>query len=206
MIPGEKPVFGLIGGIGAGKSEIAAEFQRLGGAVVSGDRLGHEALKAPAIRQRVAERFGASVVAADGEVDRKKLAGIVFANAESRHALERIVFPEIEKGIAQEIARAQSDPAVRFITLDAAILLEAGWNKFCNAIVYVDAPREQRLARLAKQRGWTEKEVEAREQAQWSLGTKAKQAEITIDNSGPSSEAKAQAARFLQQRGFGVAN
>jgi dephospho-CoA kinase len=205
MGAGAKPVLGLIGGIGAGKSELAAECGRMGAAVVSGDSLGHEALAVPAIRQAVLARFGPSVFSGEGEIDRKKLGALVFADAEARRALEKIVFPEIERKIEQGIAQARNDPAVRMVVLDAAILLEAGWNKFCDAIVYVDVPRHQRLARLLRQRGWTDKEVLAREEAQWPLGEKAARADATIDNTGSPDVAAAQLAQFLRERFFAVA-
>ena len=71
--------------------------------------------------------------------------------------------------IHEEIGNAHTDPRVRLIVLDAAIMLEAGWNDVCDRLVYIDAPRDVRLERVAEQRGWTAKEVEARERAQLPL-------------------------------------
>src|SRR5262245_8721332 len=88
---GRKPIIGLIGAIGSGKSAVAAEFARLGGRIVSGDRLGHEALQQPEIRRHVAEQFGPEVVAADGSIDRGKLGATVFADPARRRELERMV-------------------------------------------------------------------------------------------------------------------
>ena len=111
--------------------------------------------------------------------------------------MEAIVFPWIEAGIAARIAAAQADPVVRFIVLDAAVMLEAGWNKFCDRIVYIHAPQQMRLDRLARQRGWSAEEVQARTQAQLPLTDKVTRADAAIDNSGapaqlaPSSRAKA---------------
>jgi dephospho-CoA kinase len=206
-----KPVIGLIGGIGAGKSAVAAECAKLGAAVISGDHLGHEALVVPAIRAAVVGRFGSSILkdpskeTSEGEIDRKLLGALVFADSKALQDLQKIVFPEIERGIEKAIAQAAQEPAVRWVVLDAAILLEAEWNKFCDAIVYLNVPRHQRLARLARQRGWSEKEVLAREQAQWPLKEKAARADVTIENCGPPSAAAAQMAQFLQLRFFAVA-
>jgi dephospho-CoA kinase len=182
---GRKPVIGLIGGIGSGKSRVAAEFARRGARVIAGDQLGHEALRQPDVKARVVECWGPGVFDEGGEVDRRKVAAIVFNDTAQLQALEALVFPWIERRIAEEIARAQQEPAVALILLDAAVLLEAGWNKHCDWIVYVHAPRDVRYARLAAQRGWTAKEVDARASAQWSLTDKVSRADCVVDNSGP---------------------
>jgi len=184
QVPGRKPIIGLIGGIGSGKSAVAAEFARHGAAIISGDQLGHEALQQPDIRQKVIECFGPSIADPSGEINRRKLGGIVFADLGKLRELERIVFPWIEQGLQSRIALAQANPTVQLIVVDAAVMLEAGWNHFCDKIVYVDAPREQRLTRLSVQRGWTEKEVDARSHAQWPLEVKLAKADAVINNSG----------------------
>src|SRR5262249_3517754 len=88
-----KPVLGLIGGLGSGKSFVAAEFAKHGGRVTSGDGLGHEALANEEIRQKVVERFGKGIVAADGSIDRKNLGAKVFADEKERCGLEALVHP-----------------------------------------------------------------------------------------------------------------
>src|SRR5688572_15024786 len=75
-----KPVLGIIGGIGSGKSAVAAELVRRGGAVVAGDPLGHEGLRLPDLKQRVVARWGPGILKPDGDVDRRKLGHIVFNN------------------------------------------------------------------------------------------------------------------------------
>src|SRR5262249_45585671 len=145
-------VIGVVGGIGAGKSALTQSLARRGARVIAGDQLGHEALRQPAIRDRVLSRWPA-VGDERGGVDRKKLGAIVFADPEELRALEALVHPWIKGRIAEEVARAKSDPGVPLVVLDAAILLEAGWDSACDRIVFVDAPRERRLARLAG-RGW----------------------------------------------------
>jgi dephospho-CoA kinase len=177
-------VVGLVGGMGSGKSSVAEEFTRRGARIVSGDHLGHEALAQPDIRAQVLERWGPVVLGKGGEVDRLKLAAIVFGNPAERQALEQLVFPWIERGLREEIAAAQDDPQVSLVLLDAAIMLEAGWDRLCDRLVYVHAPRDVRLRRLAAQRGWNAKEVEARESAQLALTDKVSRADYVIDNTG----------------------
>jgi dephospho-CoA kinase len=194
-----KPVICLVGGMGSGKSLVAAAFARRGGHLISGDLLGHEALRQPAIRDRVAARWGLAILDSAGEIDRRRLGGIVFAESCERHALEALVFPWIERRITEEITAAQANPAVVFIVLDAAIMLEAGWNQCCDRLVYVDAPRATRLQRLLEQRGWTEKEVQARESAQMPLSEKASRADDVVDNSGLPEEVDRQVADLLHR-------
>jgi len=179
-----KPVVGLVGGMGSGKSRVAAEFARRGARVISGDELGHEGLRQPEIRDQVVGRWGPGVLDGDGHIDRRKLGGLVFADPAERRALEGLLFPWIERRFQEEIEAAKKDAAVPVVVLDAAIMLEAGWSRVCDRLVYIHAPRDVRLRRLAGQRGWTPKEVTARESAQMSLTEKASRADVAVDNSG----------------------
>jgi dephospho-CoA kinase len=200
-----KPIIGIIGGIGSGKTAVAAEFARLGAAVISGDQLGHEALRQPEIRAKVIERFGEAIADTNGAINRRKLGALVFANVSQLRELETIVFPWIEKGLAEHVAAAQRDPAVPLIVVDAAVMLEAGWEKLCDKIIFVDAPKDQRLARLRQQRGWTEKEVQARSDVQMPLPEKRSRAEATIDNSGLAADLAVQINQLLKRWSFPVA-
>jgi dephospho-CoA kinase len=182
---GPKPVVGLIGGIGSGKSRVAEEFVRYGAKVIVADAFGHEALRQPDVLAQVARRWGPQTLDAQGQVNRRHLAGIVFADAGERRALEALVFPWIERRINEEIAAAQADPKVSLIVLDAAIMVETGWHRRCDRLVYVHAPRAERLRRLAEQRNWTAKEVADRARAQLPLTEKVRRADFVVDNSGP---------------------
>ena len=186
MSTAPKLLLGLIGGIGSGKSAVAEELAKHGGRVIVGDQLGHEALRDAEIKKRVAERFGPEVVKDNGDIDRRQVGARVFADRNELHALESIVFPYIVRRIREEIAEAQQNSDVAFIVLDAAVMLEAGWNGVCNKLIFVDAPRCQRLERLARQRGWNEQEVAHRERMQMDLEEKRRQADFVVDNAqGP---------------------
>ena len=179
-----KPVIGLVGGIGSGKSRVSAVLTRLGGYLIDADELGHQALRQPEILRQVVGRWGNGLLDEQGQIVRRRLGAIVFRDRAERQALEAIVHPWIGPAIQAEVARAENDPEVPFIVLDAAVMLEAGWNGVCDKLVFVDAPREVRLERLRRQRGWTAEEVEAREAAQMPLTAKAAQADHRLDNSG----------------------
>lgn len=194
-----KPVIGLIGGMGSGKSRVAAELKRYGGCIISGDQLGHEALRQPEIREQVVRLWGTEILTEGGAIDRRRLGGKVFADPVELRKLERLVFPWIERRVREEIARAGEDPEVRFVVMDAAVMLEAGWNNVCDWIVYVHAPRAVRLQRLADQRGWEEREVAVRERAQLSLTEKVSRADFVVDNSGSTDQMAQQVGSLLRQ-------
>ncbi len=184
-----KPIIGIIGSIGAGKSVVAAELARLGGFLISADALGHEGLRDAAVKSQVRARFGDAVIKPDGEVDRRKLAAIVFGDANELRALEAIQFPFIGTRVREEVAKGEADPAIRFIVLDAAVLLEAGWKERCDRILFVDAPRDVRLERLRKNRHWTVEELDNRERSQLPHDEKRAAADAALVNAGSVAEA-----------------
>jgi dephospho-CoA kinase len=190
---GVSPVVGLTGGIGGGKSAVASLLGGHGAVVIDADRVGHEVLKDPGVRDQIVERFGAGVlakgVAEPGRspaIDRRALGAIVFADPQARHDLESIVHPRM-RGRFVEIIGVELRSAVgagRVVVLDAAILLEAGWDDLCDWIVFVDAPRDERFARVASQRGWSRETFDSREQAQWPCEEKRLRADLVITNDG----------------------
>ena len=196
-----KLVIGLVGGMGSGKSRVAAEFAKHGARIVKADEFGHEALRQPAIRDALVKRWGRDILGANGEIDRGRVARIVFAHDGDRRALEASVHPYIARRIREEIEAAKTDSTVKFVVLDAAIMLETGWTEVCDRVLYVHAPRAARLRRLADQRGWSAKEVEARENAQISLTEKATRADSALDNSGSPESLARKVSELLQQWG-----
>ncbi len=190
---GPVPVIGLIGGIGAGKSEVAGILKERGAVVIDADVVGHELLREPAVLGRIVDRFGPGVLTGgdrDGRspatIDRRALGAIVFGDHGARRDLESIVHPPMRARFLAAIEREQRrghQPA-RLVVLDAAILLEAGWDDLCDQVVFVDAPRDERVGRAARQRGWSAADFAAREQAQWPCQKKRPLADRVITNDG----------------------
>lgn len=197
-------VIGLIGGIGSGKSQVSALFANRGAYVISGDQVGHEALQQPSIRDAIVARWGPEVLDPQGQIDRRKIAAIVFADPANRRALEALTHPWICEGIRKEIARAR-EKTVRLIVVDAAVLLEAGWDSVCDQLVYVDAPREVRLERVTKKRGWATKDWEDREHAQLPLTRKHARADHVLDNSSTLEHLGRQVDDLMRQWGLAPA-
>ncbi len=182
-----KPILGLVGAIGAGKSTVAKLLAARGGAVVDADALGHDALDQPEIRERLGAEWG-NVLRPDGRVDRRKVAAIVFASPEDRRKLEHLVFPFIRRRCEDAIQKAGNDVQTKFVVLDAAVMLEAGWIGVCDWLLYVDAPREQRLERLAARSAWTAADLDAREAAQMPADEKRRRCDATLTNAGSLAE------------------
>lgn len=177
-------VIGLVGAIGAGKSTVARRFAERGALLIGGDEAGHEVLTRPEIAAEVQRRFGANVANADGSIHRGRLGALVFADAGKLRQLEELVHPAIGVLLAQQVATAKKTPNVPLIIVDAAVMLEAGWNGFCDRLVFVDAPRPLRLERLHQGRGWTADELTRRENAQWPLDKKKALAHVVLFNDG----------------------
>jgi len=195
-----KPVIGVVGGIGSGKSTAAAALARRGGRVVAGDPAGHAALRQPAIRERIAARWP-DAVGADGEIDRRILGRTVFADPAQLRELEALVFPWIKQRLREDIVVAKADPDVKFVVLDAAVMLEAGWDGACDRLVFVDAPREVRAARVAS-RGWTADDLDRRERSQMSLDEKRGRADAVLENASGPNELQAGADVLLARWGL----
>jgi dephospho-CoA kinase len=192
-------VIGLLGGVASGKSLAAAIFAEHGLGVLDADRAGHEALRLPNIVEAARRRWGDEILGADGQIERRRLAKIVFEPGEKgeceRKYLEQLTHPEIARLLVEEANRMAAS-GVKAVVLDAAVMTEAGWDKWCDKLVYIESPRTIRLAR-ALARGWKEEDFAAREAAQKSLDLKRRRADVTIENSGSTEHTRAQIERSL---------
>jgi len=178
----DKPVIGLVGGIGAGKTTVAAELDVLGCAVIDADEIGHELLADESVMRRIRERWGPDVFDAQGHVSREALGRIVFSDADELAALSAILHPRIANEMKQRIADAQTQRNVQAVVLDAAVLYEAGWQDLCTDVVFVDASRRTRLGRVRLQRGWDEPDLASRENVQIDLDKKRQMADHVLVN------------------------
>ena len=174
---------GLTGGIASGKSTVARELERLGAVIIDADvlardvvALGTEGLKA------VVARFGDAVLAADGSLDRRALAGIVFADPQARADLNAIIHPRVrERALELEAAAPAGAVVVHVIPL----LVETGQQDDFDAVVVVDTTVEEQLRRLTRRDSLTQTEAEQRVAAQASREERLDAATHVIDSSGP---------------------
>jgi dephospho-CoA kinase len=174
------PTIGLAGGIGAGKSRVAALLAELGCVVSDSDADARAVLADPEVIATLRSWWGDEVVGVDGAIDRGKVAGRVFTDVEERRRLESVLHPRIHERRAARFAAAPPD--TRAFVIDAPLLFEAGLDADCDAVIFVDASRPTRLARVAANRGWSDEELARRESAQWPIDRKRSLATLIIDN------------------------
>ncbi len=199
------PVIGIVGGIGSGKSAVANWVAAQSDvAVIDADKLGHDALKSDNVKDALLRRFSIDILGADGSINRSALARKVFGDhpeqLAARHDLEQIVHPEIGRRISEDVALAAANGR-KGVMLDAAILLEAGWRKLCDLVIFVDTPDAIRWSRIQKNRNWTEDELRRREASQWSLDRKRQDADFVIANDRDLEYAGRQLLKILGARG-----
>ena len=187
---------GLTGGIASGKSTVARELERLGAVIIDADvlardvvALGTEGLKA------VVARFGDAVLAADGSLDRRALAGIVFADLQARADLNAIIHPRVRERAAELEAAA---PAGAVVVHVIPLLVETGQQDDFDAVVVVDTTVEEQLRRLTRRDSLTQTEAEQRVAAQASREERLDAATHVIDSSGPVRETMRQVDELWQ--------
>ena len=181
----------VTGGIGAGKSAVARLLATHGAVVVDADQLAREAL-APGSpgEAEVLAQFGPAVAAPDGSVDRAALAAVVFADADARRRLERIVHPRVERrmvGLQTQAAEAGADVFV----YDVPLLAEAGRDRGFDVVVVVEAPLETRLQRL-EARGTARADALARMAHQADDAARRELADVVVVNDGTEADLAAQ--------------
>jgi dephospho-CoA kinase len=173
---------GLTGGIGSGKSTVARMLQDRGAVVLDADGFARAAVVAgsPGLRG-IVERFGRDILTAEGELDRPKLASIVFADPKALADLEAIVHPEVRRMIADGIQ--ENLDADRVVVLVNPLLIEMGTHRDCDVVVVVSVSPDTQIARSVA-RGMVEEDVRARIAAQLPLEERARTADVLIDNEG----------------------
>lgn len=177
---------GLTGGIGSGKSTVAARLGVLGAVVVDADAVAREVVApgTPGLAE-IGARFGPDVIAADGSLDRAGLAAVVFDDAQARRDLEAITHPRIRARSAELMASA---PPGSVVVHDIPLLVEMGLAPDYDLVVVVDVPAAERVRRLVELRGMSEEAARARVAAQATDAQRAKVADVLLDNSGTLAE------------------
>jgi dephospho-CoA kinase len=173
---------GLTGGVASGKSTVSAILADLGAVVIDADVLAREVI-APGtegLAEIVAE-FGRDVLAADGALDRPRMAALVFAEPDRRQALEAIIHPRVRARAAEIEAAA---PAGSVVVHDIPLLTETGQAASFDAVVVVDVPTEVQVDRIIRLRGMSEEDARARVAAQATREERLAVATHVIDNTG----------------------
>lgn len=182
-------IIGLVGGVGCGKSTVAAILkEKYKAAVVMADNIGHLALeKGSESYQQIVTLFGTEILNAEGSIDRKKLGDVVFPQPEKLAALNSIVHPFVWKTVEERLEEAKKSGCA-FAILEAAILLESGKQTLCDELWAVVADKEVRYERLKASRGYTREKFEAIMARQLSEKELKAKVDVIISNNGNETE------------------
>lgn len=190
-------VIGLTGGIAAGKSTVSGALAAAGAVLIDADKVGHEAYQ-PGTETHAAlvEAFGEQIVAENGEIDRRKLGAIVFADPAQRQRLQDIVWPRMRAMMRAKLDALAAGGA-EVAVIEAAVLIEADWLDLVDEVWVVQVPEEVAMQRLMARNGFSAEDAQARIRAQLSNEERARHAQVIIDNSGSVEEARRQVAAAL---------
>jgi dephospho-CoA kinase len=176
---------GLTGNIASGKSHCASLFAGLGAHVIDADTVVHELLSyGTSTHDKVLNAFGERILGSNGEIDRKRLAQIVFSNAEKRLLLNNLTHPEIGAEIQRRILELEGASSRGIVMVDAALMVETGGYRVYHRLVVVTCNPSLQISRLMNRDGLTETEAKARISSQMPVEEKLRLADYIIDTSG----------------------
>ena len=178
---GKKPIIGILGGIGSGKSTVASEFAKLGCKVIDADKIAHKLLDESSVKEKIVDFFGKDILKSTGKIKRSKLAEVVFADADKLSSLTKIIHPLVLGRAEKLIEQYNRQKQVKAIVLDMPLLVEVGWAERCDRLIFVDCRQKLRIDR-AKKMGFDENQLKIRENFQISLDNKADLADNMIEN------------------------
>jgi dephospho-CoA kinase len=179
----KKPIIGILGGIGSGKSTVAAHFAKLGCKVIDADEIAHKLLETPAVKKQIISLLGKNVLDPAGRINHKKIADIVFNDAQKLLSLNSIIHPLVLAHAEQLITQYNQQENVKAIVLDMPLLVEVGWHNRCDKLIFVDCSLDLRVDRAQKTGFFDKNQLKIRENFQISLDKKASIADNTISNS-----------------------
>lgn len=189
---------GVTGGIGSGKSTVAGMLRDRGAVVFDADELARRAIDpGTAGHAKVIERFGPQTLSADGSIDRRSVARLVFGDEDARRDLEAIVHPEVFRLLKEGL-----DPyreTGRVVVFDAPLIVEAGFRAACDVLVVVTASPDLRLKRVESSGRMTKEEARARVTVQAPDEEKERVADIVISNDGTLEDLEREVDRLWRQ-------
>jgi dephospho-CoA kinase len=187
---------GLTGGIATGKTTVVAMLRELGCRVLEADKIAHQVMEpGGAAYDEVVREFGRDILMPDGLVDRKKLGAIVFADPKRLARLNAIVHPPVLEEQMRQLAAIEKADAYAVAVVEAALLIEAGFDKKLDYLVVTWCTPEQQLARLTQSgrgRGLTAAQAQQRIAAQMPVEEKRQKADTVVDCSGTIEHTRAQ--------------
>ena len=193
-------VIGLTGGIGTGKTEVSRLLSGLGAVVINADQVGHEAYTPHSEAwEAVVKAFGEEILQPDGEIDRRKLGGIVFADPAQLAMLNGIMHPRMAAIVKEKLVGLELGGA-EVAVVEAAVLFEAGWDSLVNEVWTTESPEEMVVARLQERNGFQPEEIRKRIASQMSSEQRSARAEQVVNNSGNMADLEATVREIWKHR------
>lgn len=175
-------IIGLTGNIASGKSKISEYLKTKGYKIIDADLIGRTILEEEYVKNKLVRIFGTEILNEDRSINRKKLGSIVFSSKKNLEKLNRITLPILTKKVKKKINKHKRKK-VKIVILDAAILIEAKWNRMVDEVWVVYTHPDIQLERLIKRENYTVDEAKSRIFAQMDINTKLKYADVVINNS-----------------------
>jgi len=194
-----KPIIGIAGGIGSGKSFVARLFGEMGCCVIHADDQVRQAYDDPAIRETLHGWWGPGIFKADGSINRQEIARRIFSEPDERARLELLLHPWIAAQRDRIMQESLANPDVLAFVWDTPLLFETGLDRNCDAVVFVDAPEDMRFSRVHKTRGWDQFEIIRREKLQWGLDKKQKMSHYVVVNTADAAASRSQVREILSR-------
>lgn len=192
-------VIGLTGGIGSGKSTVSRFLAELGALIIDADKVGHELLKPNTkIWREVVAAFGEQILTPDGEINRKKLASLVFGSPRRLELLNQLMHPEIKKAVKSQLLEYQRQGA-SVVVLEAPLLVEAGWTELVDEVWVTIASETTVLERLEQQTGLSQTEALARIRSQLPTRERLKHADVVIATEKSLDELRTEVKKLWQR-------
>ena len=193
-------VIGLTGGIGTGKTEVSRILADLGAEIINADALGHQAYEPQTETWRqVVEAFGEDILSETGEVDRRKLGPIVFADERALKRLNAIVHPRIRQMIVERLDDLGAKD-LGAVVVEAALFIEAGWTPLADEMWVTSAPEETVIKRLRARTGLDENAIRARIDSQMPQQERLKHADVIVENDGSLDTLRGRVKRLWHER------
>jgi dephospho-CoA kinase len=188
---------GLTGGVASGKSTVSAILRELGAVVIDADQLAREVVAhgTPGLAA-VVEEFGPGLLTEDGELDRVAMGQLVFNDESARKRLEAIVHPLVFQRIVDLESHA---PEGAVVVHDIPLLAESGRAETFDAVIVVDAPHDVQVARMVRDRGWTEADAQSRIAAQASPEDRRAIATYLVNNTGSLADLRAEVEKIYAE-------
>ena len=193
----KKYIIGILGRIGSGKSTVTGMFGDLGCKVIDADAIAHTVLDQQDVLSELVGRWGRSVLDGQGKANREKIAELVFTSQDEVDFLNQLIHPRVLEQTEKMIAMCKEDSDVAAIVLDMPLLLEIGWEKRCDFLIFVDCSDEKRRERISKKAKFDMNQLKNRENFQISLDKKKEKAHYRINNNSDKSDVAEQVAQIF---------